>query len=126
MEDDPLFRRTRQHAEKRLVFHSGQSDTARLQDIKEFVRLEKEMLQRYHLKGDSGLRLTRARSIIIDVLIQNLFPMLCVLQKKAWLELSQCVCLQPEGMAVANLTHIATLTSCFSIPEVQWGNLWIY
>ena len=31
------------------------------------------MLQRYHLKGDSGLRLTRARSIIIDVLIQNLF-----------------------------------------------------
>ena len=31
------------------------------------------MLQRYHLKGDSGIRLTRARSIIIDVLIQNLF-----------------------------------------------------
>ena len=73
MEDDPLFRRTRQHAEKRLVFHSGQSDSARLELIKEFVRLEREMLQRYHLKGDSGLRLTRARSIIIDVLIQNLF-----------------------------------------------------
>ena len=31
------------------------------------------MLHRYHLKGDSGLRLTRARAIIIDVLIQNLF-----------------------------------------------------
>ena len=41
--------------------------------IKEFVRLEKEMLYRYHLKGDSGLRLTRARAIIIDVLIQSLF-----------------------------------------------------
>ena len=53
MEDDPLFRRTRQHAEKRLVFHSGQSDSARLELIKEFVRLEKEMLHRYHLKGDS-------------------------------------------------------------------------
>ena len=43
--------------------------------IKEFVRLEKEMLHRYHLKGDSGLRLTRARAIIIDVLIQTFFPM---------------------------------------------------
>ena len=73
MEDDPLFRRTRQHAKKRLIFHSGQSNSARLQLIKEFIRLEREMLQRYHLKGDSGLRLTRARSIIIDVLIQNLF-----------------------------------------------------
>ncbi len=73
MEDDPLFRRTRQHAEKRLVFHSGQSDSNRLELIKEFIRLEKEMLHRYHLKGDSGLRLTRARAIIMDVLIQNLF-----------------------------------------------------
>ena len=73
MEDDPLFRRTRQHAKKRLIFHSGQSNSARLQLIKEFIRLEREMLQRYHLKGDSGFRLTRARSIIIDVLIQNLF-----------------------------------------------------
>ena len=73
MEDDPLFRRTRQHAKKRLIFHSGQSNSARLELIKEFIRLEREMLQRYHLKGDSGLRLTRARSIIIDVLIQNLF-----------------------------------------------------
>ena len=69
MEEDPLFRRTRQHAEKRLIFNSGQSNSARLEMIKEFVRLEKEMLQRYHLKGDSGLRLTRARSIIMDVLI---------------------------------------------------------
>ena len=58
MEDDPLFRRTRQHAEKRLVFHSGHSDSARLELIKEFVRLEREMLQRYHLKGD-WLRLTQ-------------------------------------------------------------------
>ena len=58
MEDDPLFRRTRQHAELRLSFHSGQSDKQRLVQIKEFIRLEKEMLPRYHKKGDSGLRLT--------------------------------------------------------------------
>ena len=31
------------------------------------------MLLRYHQKGDSGLRVTRSRSVILDVLIQNLF-----------------------------------------------------
>ena len=73
MEDDPLFRRIRQHADLRLDFRATQSTKARLEQIKEFMRLEKEMLQRYHQKGDSGLRLTRARSVILDVLVQNLF-----------------------------------------------------
>ena len=73
MEDDPLFRRIRQHAELRLTFNAGQSDKQRLVQIKDFMRLEREMLLRYHQKGDSGLRLTRARSVIMDVLIQNLF-----------------------------------------------------
>ena len=73
MEDDPLFRRIRQHAELRLSFNASQSDKDRLEQIKEFMRLEKEMLLRYHQKGDSGLRLTRARSVIMDVLIQSLF-----------------------------------------------------
>ena len=50
MEDDPLFRRTRQHAEKRLVFSGAISDKQRLNDIKEFLRLEREMLFRYHQK----------------------------------------------------------------------------
>ena len=71
MEDDPLFRRTRQHADKRLVFSGAKSDKQRLEDIKEFLRLEREMLLRYHRKGDSGLRLTRARAVIVDVLIQR-------------------------------------------------------
>jgi len=73
MEDDPLFRRTRQHAEKRLVFSGAKSDKQRIIDIKEFLRLEKEMLLRYHRKGDTGFRLTRARAVIVDVLIQCLF-----------------------------------------------------
>jgi len=73
MEDDPLFRRIRQHAEIRLTFRASQSDKDRLDQIKEFMRLEKEMLHRYHQKGDPGLRLTRARAVIVDVLIQNLF-----------------------------------------------------
>ena len=73
MEDDPLFRRTRQHAGRRLTFGATQSTDDRLEQIKEFLRLEKEMLHRYHQKGDSGLRLTRARAVIMDVLIQTLF-----------------------------------------------------
>ncbi len=73
MEDDPLFRRIRQHAELRLSFRASQSDKDRLEQIKEFMRLEREMLFRYHQKGDPGLRLTRARAVILDVLIQNLF-----------------------------------------------------
>ena len=73
MEDDPLFRRTRQHAERRLTFEATQSAKDRLKQIKEFLRLEREMLYRYHQKGDSGLRLTRARAVIMDVLIQTLF-----------------------------------------------------
>ena len=48
IEDDPLFRRTRQHAERRLTFGATQSAKDRLEQIKEFLRLEKEMLQRYH------------------------------------------------------------------------------
>ena len=72
MEDDPLFRRIRQHAELRLDFNAAQSDKDRLSQIKDFLRLEKEMLHRYHQKGDSGLRLTRARAVIIDVLIQTI------------------------------------------------------
>ena len=73
MEDDPLFRRTRQHAELRLDFKISQSANERLDMIKEFLRLEKEMIHRYHQKGDSGLRVTRSRAVIIDVLIQFLY-----------------------------------------------------
>ncbi len=72
MQDDPLFRRIRQHAEKRLLLSETQSDKGRLAHLKEFLRLENEMLHRYHQKGDSGLRVTRARSVLIDVLIQSL------------------------------------------------------
>ncbi|SVC41226.1 uncharacterized protein METZ01_LOCUS294080, partial [marine metagenome] len=72
VQDDPLFRRIRQHAEKRLRFSETQSDKARLTHLKEFLRLENEMLRRYHKKGDSGLRVARARAVLMDVLIQSL------------------------------------------------------
>lgn len=72
MKDDPLFRRIRQHAEKRLRFSETQSDKARVEQLKEFLHLENLMIRRYHEKGDSGLRVARARAVIMDVLIQSL------------------------------------------------------
>ena len=72
MLNDPLFRRIRQHAAKRLVFADAENNAERIAMLKEFVRLEEEMLKRYHRKGDSGLRVTRARAIIVDVIIENL------------------------------------------------------
>ncbi len=70
---DPLFRRIRQHAEKRLNFTAQTSASERLEKLKEYMRLEKEMLIRYHRKGDGGLRVAKARSIMIDVLLETLF-----------------------------------------------------
>lgn len=70
---DPLFRRIRQHAEKRLTFPPGSNLQERLPALKEYVRLEREMLVRYHQKGDSGLRVAKARSIVMDVLLESLF-----------------------------------------------------
>ncbi len=121
MEDDPLFRRTRQHAEKRLVFHSGQSDTARLQDIKEFVRLEKEMLQRYHLKGDSGLRLTRARSIIIDVLIQNLFSYALRVAEESLVRIKPMCVLATGGYGRGELNPHSDIDLMFLYPRSSMG-----
>ena len=70
---DPLFRRIRQHAEKRLNFTAQTSAADRLSKLKEYMRLESEMLIRYHRKGDSGLRVAKSRSIMIDVMLERLF-----------------------------------------------------
>ncbi|MEO0793725.1 MAG: [protein-PII] uridylyltransferase [Verrucomicrobiota bacterium] len=70
---DPLFRRIRLHAEKRLTFDVRTEAPERLRQLKEFVRLENEMLLRYHEKGDGGLRVAKARTIMMDVLISRLF-----------------------------------------------------
>ncbi|MGF1531940.1 MAG: [protein-PII] uridylyltransferase [Puniceicoccaceae bacterium] len=70
---DPLFRRIRAHAAKRITL-SGEVDRAtRTEAYREFYRLEMEMIRRYHRKGDSGFRVVRACSIVIDVLLENLF-----------------------------------------------------
>jgi [protein-PII] uridylyltransferase len=121
MEDDPLFRRTRQHAEKRLVFHSGQSDSNRLEMIKEFVRLEKEMLHRYHLKGDSGLRLTCARAIIIDVLIQNLFTYALKVAEESLVKIKPMSILATGGYGRGELSPHSDIDLMFLYPKSSMG-----
>ncbi len=80
---DPLIRRIRQHAEKRLDFAPGEGVGERLPKLKQYARLEREMLQRYHRKGDSGLRVAKSRSIMIDVLLQQLFEFALETYKRA-------------------------------------------
>lgn len=71
IEQDPLFRRIRAHAKKRLPLDAPQLPT--LARYKEYLRLERIMLERYQRKGDSGLRVARAYAIIIDVLVETIF-----------------------------------------------------
>lgn len=71
--ENPLFRRLRKHAEKRLVFDPGVSRNKQLPAYKRYVELESEMLKRYHRKGDSGMKVCQARAAMLDVVIENLF-----------------------------------------------------
>jgi len=40
---------------------------------KRYLELENAMLERYHRKGDSGLKVCQARAAMIDVIVENLF-----------------------------------------------------
>ena len=121
MEDDPLFRRTRQHAELRLSFHSGQSDKQRIKQIKEFLRLEREMLLRYHQKGDSGLRLTRSRAVILDVLIQNLFDYAIKVAKESMGKVKPMCVLATGGYGRGELSPHSDIDLMFLYPRTSMG-----
>ena len=121
MEDDPLFRRTRQHAKLRLTFHSGQSGKERIEQMKEFLRLEKEMLLRYHQKGDSGLRLTRARSVILDVLIQNLFAYAMDVAKESMAKTKPMCMLATGGYGRGELSPHSDIDLMFLYPRTSMG-----
>ena len=71
--EDPLFRRLRLHAKRRLKFEPETKRARIFGAYKDLLRLENQMILRYHRKGDSGSRVAFARSCVIDVLIQHLF-----------------------------------------------------
>jgi [protein-PII] uridylyltransferase len=73
IQDNPLFRRLHQHAQKRLVFDPGVSRSKQLPAYKRYAELENVMLERMHRKGKSGRKVCQARAAMIDVVIENLF-----------------------------------------------------
>ena len=89
--------------------------------IKEFVRLEKEMLHRYHLKGDSGLRLTRARAIIIDVLIQNLFSYALRVAEESLVKIKPMAVLATGGYGRGELSPHSDIDLMFLYPRSSMG-----
>ncbi len=72
IKENPLFRRLRKHAQKRLVFDPGVSRSKQLPAYKRFVQLENKMLKRYHRNGDAGVTVCQARAAMVDVVIENL------------------------------------------------------
>lgn len=75
MENDPLNRRIQQHADRRLRFDPGTKRKDILLGFREFLRLETEMLRRYHRKGDSGTRVAFAYTLMMDAVVTRLFQM---------------------------------------------------
>lgn len=72
--EDPLFRRVRAHAASR-IHYDGEipSRQERTASYREFYRLERLMIERYHRTGDSGLRVAETGAIILDVLLSEIF-----------------------------------------------------
>ncbi|MGE9289364.1 MAG: [protein-PII] uridylyltransferase [Puniceicoccales bacterium] len=72
--EDPLFRRVRAHAASRIHFDGEiPSREERTKAYQEFWRLERLMIERYHRKGDSGLRVAETGAIVLDVLLSEIF-----------------------------------------------------
>jgi [protein-PII] uridylyltransferase len=66
--EDPLHRRIRMHGER---IRLSSPDTG-IADFKAYLKQENEILFRYHRQGQSGLRVARLRSTVMDVLIEGL------------------------------------------------------
>lgn len=115
---DPLFRRIRLHADKRLTFGPDTPSGERLKQLKEYQRLEHEMLQRYHDKGDGGLRVAKAHTMMIDVLIERLFlNALAVYEKKKGPPPYSVAMLALGGYGRAELCPLSDIDIMFLYPK---------
>lgn len=71
--DEKLLKRLHKHAEKRLAFDPGVPRSEQLPAYKEFIELENAALKKDHRKGLSGRVGCKARTAMVDVVIENLF-----------------------------------------------------
>jgi [protein-PII] uridylyltransferase len=67
-----LHLRVYRHADRRLGMDTYKEPGKWMADLRQFVRLEKEMLRRYHEKRDPGLTVCHAYAVMIDVLLEAL------------------------------------------------------
>ncbi len=73
LQDDPHYPQIRQAAETLLVPAAALDRAARLPVLKEFLKTQNEALAEAHRKGGAGLDVARIRTIIVDLLLENLF-----------------------------------------------------
>ncbi len=71
--EDEFCGRVRRHAARRISRRLGVEPAERSKMLAEFMRLENEMLRRYHRRTTSGRKVAAARAVILDVLIENIF-----------------------------------------------------
>ena len=65
--------RIRKHAARRLSFDLEAGKAKRLAACNKFMRLESEMIEMRQRAGDSGIKVARMRSKLIDALLSELF-----------------------------------------------------
>lgn len=70
---DLIYRRIRRHARQRIEFPEDTPPNERLKGYKEFLKVEREMILRYHRRGESGRTVCQGGAILVDVLVGHLF-----------------------------------------------------
>ena len=72
-QESPLLKRIKAHADKRLPLDKLADPSQRLTIAREYLRLEMELLRRYHKRESSGLMTTHAYACVLDELLIRLY-----------------------------------------------------